>query len=191
MLILKQKIKNYVLRHGAYFRITKKRFWRIWKKLKFEIKNNKVRETGCAKREYVFAANKFLWNSNAGNGEGVILVLRTWQGDFSCGFLRRTRIKSLGCIDQFWTMPYSDLIVALKNFGKNTQGQKLQGGNEQFGNYRTIIFHCKTQRSQFKDLMVNPQGKPWRKKSYWLNSRNFKANIHMINPVTRTNEARI
>lgn len=165
---LKAKNKNYVLAR-AILGITKKKI-EEFEKAEIELKTIKLEETGVLKESMSFAQIKFLEIVNEEWEESYLYTTLTRRFFFVIFKKDKNQVSRLYRV-KFWTMPYSDLIVA-EEFWKNTQGKITKGEYEQFWKLKDHnIFHVRPKGVNSKDLMETPQGTMEKKKSYWLNSR--------------------
>lgn len=165
---LKAKNKNYVLAR-AILGITKQKI-EEFEKAEIELKTIKLEENGVLKESMSFAQIKFLEIINEEWEESYLYATLTKRFFFVIFKKDKYQISRLHNV-MFWTMPYSDLIVA-EEFWKNTKGKIIKGEYNQFWKMKDHnIFHVRPKGVNSNDLMETPQQTLEKKKSYWLNSR--------------------
>ncbi|PKA99657.1 DNA mismatch repair protein MutH [Flavobacteriaceae bacterium MAR_2009_75] len=165
---LKAKNKNYILAR-AILGVTKQKI-EEFEKAEIQLKTIKLAENGVLKESMSFAQIKFLEIINEEWEESYLYTTLTKRFFFVIFKKDRHQVSRLHKV-KFWTMPYSDLIVA-EEFWKNTKEKISQGEYNQFWKLKDHnVFHVRPKGVNSYDLMETPQGTMEKKKSYWLNSR--------------------
>ncbi|MBD1262798.1 DNA mismatch repair protein [Maribacter polysiphoniae] len=172
---LKAKNKNYVLAR-AILGVTKQKI-EEFEKAEIELKTIKLAENGVLKESMSFAQIKFLEIVNEEWEESYLYTTLTKRFFFVIFKKDKHQVSRLYKV-KFWTMPYSDLIVA-EDFWNDTKKKIKKGVYNQFWKLKDHkIFHVRPKGVNSKDLMETPQGTMEKKKSYWLNSR------YILNQIT-------
>lgn len=165
---LKAKNKNYVLAR-AILGVTKQKI-EEFEKAEIELKTIKLETNGILKESMSFAQIKFLEIIDEEWEESYLYSTLTKRFFFVVFKKDKDQVSRLSKV-KFWTMPYSDLIVA-EEFWKSTRDKINKGEYNQFWKLKDHnIFHVRPKGVNAKDLMETPQGTMEKKKSYWLNSR--------------------
>jgi len=165
---LKAKNKNYILAK-AILGVTKQKI-EEFEKAEIELKTIRLEENGILKESMSFAQIKFLEIINE-EWDGSYLYTTLTKRFFFVIFKKdKHQISRLFKV-KFWTMSYSDLIVA-EEFWNDTKEKVKKGEYNQFWKLKDHnIFHVRPKGVNSLDLMETLQGTMEKKKSYWLNSR--------------------
>ena len=174
---LSAKNKNYLLAR-AILGVTKEKI-EEFEKAEIEVKTIKLEKNGVLKESMSFAQIKFLEIINEEWEESYLYTTLTRRFFFVVFKKDKHNISRLYKV-KFWTMPYSDLLVA-EEFWMDTKEKIIHGNYDQFWKLKDHrIFHVRPKGINSLDLMETPQGTLEKKKSYWLNSRYILKQITSI-----------
>lgn len=174
---LRAKNKNYVLAR-AILGVTKEKI-EEFEKAEIELKTIKLEENGVLKESMSFAQIKFLEIVDEEWEESYLYTTLTKRFFFVIFKKDEHQVSRLNSV-KFWTMPYSDLLIA-EEFWKDTKEKIINGNYNEF--WKLIdhnIFHVRPKGVNSFDLMETPQGTLEKKKSYWLNGRYILKQITSI-----------
>ncbi|WP_339712991.1 MutH/Sau3AI family endonuclease [uncultured Kriegella sp.] len=172
---LKAKNKNYVFAR-AILGVSKQKI-EEFEKAEIELKTIKLEERGTLKESMSFAQIKFLEIIEEEWEDSYLYATLTKRFFFVVFKKDKHQVSRLFKV-KFWTIPYSDLVVA-EEFWGDTKKKIQKGIYNQFWKLKDHnIFHVRPKGVNAKDLMRTPQGTMEKKKSYWLNSRYILKQIH-------------